>query len=317
MTGSDLEQQARALIAGFPSRQPLRAAAFIVTLYGDVVVPRSGSLWIGNVIEACAEVGISETLVRTAVSRLVAAGRLDGRRNGRRSFYELTPAAREEFERAANALYAGRRDSESPDWTLVLAVGSEARPAVEALIRQGFGFAATGVALRPGGTPPAIAGQPGSASFPLVFQARLTGPTSAEALRSLAASAWDLQSLDEEYRAFVALFAPLAAALEGGSAELDGALALAVRLLLVHAFRRTALRDPQLPTAALPEDWSGQAARRLFAAVYLAVSPDADAHVARGFVDGDGPIRARPGTLQGRLRNLEEASESGREVPTG
>lgn len=54
-----------------------------MTIYGDVVEPRGGIARIGNPIETCAEVGISENLVRTAVSRLVAAGQLSGEREGR------------------------------------------------------------------------------------------------------------------------------------------------------------------------------------------------------------------------------------------
>ena len=38
------------LVEEFAGRRPLRAGAFIVTLYGDAVVPRGGSLWVGNVI---------------------------------------------------------------------------------------------------------------------------------------------------------------------------------------------------------------------------------------------------------------------------
>lgn len=85
---------------------PITAGSFIVTVYGDVVVPRGEVLWIGSLIETCARIGISENLVRTAVSRMVAAGRLEGERSGRRSFYRLAPAARAEFADAARLLYA-------------------------------------------------------------------------------------------------------------------------------------------------------------------------------------------------------------------
>lgn len=309
-TSSDIERQARALLAAYPARRPLRAASFIVTLYGDVVVPRGGSLWIGNVIEACREVGISETLVRTAVSRLVAAGRLAGLRVGRRSFYRLTPAGRDEFERAADILYAGPQTAEPAEWTLVVAAAGESRAAVEALTKQGFGLAAPGLAVRPGGPAPTV--PEGSAPPALVFQARLADTTSSEGLRALAASAWDLPGLDAEYREFVERFGPIAAALRNaGGGRLEGPLALAVRLLLVHAFRRTALRDPGLPAAALPEGWSGRTARRLFGATYRALSPRADAYVASRFVDGEGPIKARAGSLQRRLRGLSEDNDAG------
>jgi phenylacetic acid degradation operon negative regulatory protein len=77
------------LLAGLP----LTAASFIVTVYGDAVLPRGEVLSMSSLIEICADVGISENLVRTATSRLVASGRLEGERSGRHSFYRLAPAA--------------------------------------------------------------------------------------------------------------------------------------------------------------------------------------------------------------------------------
>ena len=94
----------------------LRAASFIVTVYGDVVEPRGGLLWMGTLVEVCALAGISETRVRTAVSRLVAAGRLEGTRVGRRSYYRLTPAAGAEFAAAAERS-SRRRPPPTAGWS--------------------------------------------------------------------------------------------------------------------------------------------------------------------------------------------------------
>lgn len=301
----DADAAVRGLLADWPAQRPLRAAAFIVTLYGDVVVPRGGTLWIGNVIEACRMHGISETLVRTAVSRLVAAGRLEGLRAGRRSFYRLTPAARREFERAAELLYAGWPEPDPGDWTLALGRDGAARSALEALLGRGFGLAAPGLALRPGhAADEALQGLGEDAAAPLIFESRLAGPPVPERLRPLAAAAWDLEGLDAAYRAFLETFGPLDEALGEAPRRLDGALALAARLLLVHAFRLAALSDPQLPAAALPDPWSGRAARRLFARLYRALSPAADAHIAARFVDADGPLAADAAVLDWRLAAL-------------
>ena len=57
-------------------QDPPRATSFIVTLYGDLVEPRGGTIWMGSVIDICAAVGLTETHVRTSVSRLVANGQL-------------------------------------------------------------------------------------------------------------------------------------------------------------------------------------------------------------------------------------------------
>ncbi|WP_349369681.1 PaaX family transcriptional regulator C-terminal domain-containing protein [Salinarimonas sp.] len=274
------------LIADFAERRALRAGSFIVTIYGDVVLPRGGSLWIGNVIETCGLVGISETLARTAVSRLVEAGRLAGVREGRRSFYRLTESAAAEFETAARVLHAPQDVSEA-EWTLVVLSGEGRAAAQEALLRRGFGAAAPGLAVKPGDA---------------AAEARSALPTSAEAvifrgapetngapLAGFVAGAWDLPALAERYAGFVARFMPVAGALDTGAAP-TSATSLALRLLLVHDFRAIALRDPGLPPETLPASWPGAAARALFRRLYDRLTPAAEAFVAREFVALDGPL---------------------------
>lgn len=94
----------------------LRATSVIVTIYGDIVVPRGGTLWMGTLIQICADLGLSETLVRTAVSRLVAAGQLSGVREGRRSYYQLADSAVAEFAEAAELLYG--REQPADGWAI-------------------------------------------------------------------------------------------------------------------------------------------------------------------------------------------------------
>ncbi|MFN3688135.1 PaaX family transcriptional regulator C-terminal domain-containing protein [Salinarimonas sp.] len=269
---SPLARALGALIADFGARRGLRAGSFIVTLYGDLARPRGGALWMGAIVEICAGVGISESLTRTAVSRLVEAGQLEGERIGRRSRYRLTARARAEFEAAARVLY-GPDPAAEPVWTLVAMPAGEARaPAIEALSRRGFGHLGAGLAARPGDLAFDL---PAAAADGLVFRAEPVrdGP----ALAAIAAAAWDLDGLSAEYRAFRARFAALEAALDGAP---DPAAALCARLLLVHDFRRTALRDPQLPAAALPADWAGHAARAAFRRLHARLSSAAEPRIA-------------------------------------
>ena len=46
-----------------------------------------------------------------------------------------------------------------------------------------------------------------------------------------------------------------------------------MRTLLIHAYRRVLLRDPQLPAALLPLDWPGAAAYALCRDFYRAAEP--------------------------------------------
>lgn len=255
---------AEAFVAGMAAKLAPRAGSFIVTLYGDVVEPRGLPLWMGNIIAICRMAGISETLVRTAVSRLVAAGRLIGDRQGRRSYYRLTDEARLEFAHAARILF---EPSDAPGWRVVWSPGE----AASALERAGY--------VRMGGAwwiGPAHAEAPHLPPQSVSFSAT---PVASASLSALVTTEWNWQVWETAYAEFLALFEPLEAALTAGQVFED-ALALQLRLFLVHAYRLAALRDPHLPPDALPEDWKGRRARQLFATLYARLSPGADRFAA-------------------------------------
>ncbi|MCR6502223.1 phenylacetic acid degradation operon negative regulatory protein PaaX [Shinella sp. CPCC 101442] len=283
-----------ALIKAIIEESPLKAAGFIVTIYGDVVEPRGGVVWTGNLIDTCADVGISETLVRTAVSRLVAAGQVSGEREGRRSFYRLAAPARTEFAAAARMLFG---PPEVADWHFVQLTGAAPDEAMQALERAGH--ARLGPRLAVGARPMPSLKQPA-----VLFRAEVVSGEGD--LGAFAADHWNLAQHADAYRGFIQRFGRLADLL-GGGVRLAAAESLAARLVLVHQFRLVVLRDPRLPQAALPADWPGEEARRLFNDLYLRLSPEADLHVARHFVTADGALpEASEATLR-RLSLLRDA----------
>ena len=83
------------IVKEFRSRPTLRAGSLITTVFGDSIAPRGGTVWLGSLIRAMAEFGVSERLVRTSVFRLVKDGWLQSSQVGRRSFYSLTNEGRE------------------------------------------------------------------------------------------------------------------------------------------------------------------------------------------------------------------------------
>lgn len=285
MTGPARGFEALSLIL---ERFPIRAPAMIVTIYGDIVVPRGEVLWMGTLVEICARLGISETLVRTAVSRLVAAEQLVGERDGRRSYYRLAPGARAEFAAAARLLYGS--------WSEARGFQIHQAPDLpdDILRRAGLGRMGPDLYLRPD--------HPDSMPVPgLTFRTGM--PEDARQLASYAATLWNLASFADEYRAMIALFSPLVAALEEGT-TLAGADAVSVRLLLVQAYRTVLLRDPRLPVEALPKDWPGAAARRLFAGLYRLLSPAADSFIGMDFEGRDGRLPAETAETRLRLATL-------------
>ncbi len=265
----------------------LTAPAMIVTIYGDIVVPRGGILWIGNLIEICAQFQITETQVRTAVSRLVSAGRLTGIRDGRRSYYQLAETAREEFDLAARLLF--EPISPSNGWTIL----RTRAPLPDALRRQHFVAMANDIFIRPN-----------HAHYPsptegIQFNAILD--QGASDMAQLARTLWPLDAYASEYRAFINRFSPLSEKLQADD-RIDGLSAVFMRLLLVHIYRHVLLADPLLPDGTTPADWPGAEARTLFASAYLKLSESADAAIGRLFEGRDAPL---PATTDATMLRLE------------
>ncbi len=100
-----LEAACNLIVEEFRSRPTLRAGSLITTVFGDSIAPRGGTVWLGSLIRAMADFGISERLVRTSVFRLVQDGWLQSSQVGRRSFYSLTEEGRDRFRAATHRIY--------------------------------------------------------------------------------------------------------------------------------------------------------------------------------------------------------------------
>ena len=105
--------------------QPSRTGSIIVTLYGDAIAPRGGSLALASLIDIFRALGIEDGVVRTAVSRLAADGWLVRSKRGRNSFYAISPAAAGATEAAAPLIYGPVRDEWDGNLRLVIDPGAE------------------------------------------------------------------------------------------------------------------------------------------------------------------------------------------------
>jgi hypothetical protein len=85
--------------------EPSRTWSVIITVFGDAIVPRGGSVWLGTLVNFLAALDIGDGVVRTAMSRLAADGWLQRRRVGRNSFYHLTGKGRATFRQATEHIY--------------------------------------------------------------------------------------------------------------------------------------------------------------------------------------------------------------------
>ena len=288
-----LESSCRRLIDEFQSRPSLRAGSLITTVFGDSIAPRGGVVWLGSLIGAMGEFGISERLVRTSVFRLAKDGWLQSKQIGRRSFYSLTEEGRERFEQATHRIYGEPATDWNGKWCLLLlsALDSQDRERVrKEAAWLGFGAMSANVLAHP---------TPDTADLDITLRrlklADEVVVMSAETLRSesamrgLAQSSWNLAEIDTRYENFVQMFRPVLAAL-GKATIIKPKTAFLLRTMLIQEYRKVLLRDPQLPAELLPADWHGAPAYQLCRNLYLGVQKAADAYVSVAMETADGPL---------------------------
>ncbi len=266
---------------------PPKAGPLIVTIYGDIVEPRGGTLWMGDLITLCGQFGVNESLVRTAVSRLVARGQLEGQRNGRRSYYRLTDAAGIEFQSASEQIF-GPPDS---DCDLLFIVQPD-RTDHQGLAVQGFGAVSETLFVGADRSSRIASG----ACFKACPDQR-----SAKEVAEMLNKVFGLDQLAGRYRSFFEKFQAM------DCIGLSGLEAVTMRLAMVHEFRAIRLKDPRLPPSVLPENWDGFPARRIFADRYLELSETADAFIAANLTGRAGALENKTGPILKRMSDLQSS----------
>jgi phenylacetic acid degradation operon negative regulatory protein len=237
------------------------ARGLLFTVLGEFVLPSGGSAWTSSFIEVLGRLGVEEKATRQALMRTAASGWLEPERVGRRTRWQLTRQAETLLTEGTERIYGFTAAGRPWDgrWLLVLARVPETDRRVRHMLRTrlawaGFGSPApamwvsahsdrTGEAQR-------ILAEAGVLHDAQIFVAEHRGGGE---LSDMVRQAWDLDTIDAQYRRFLAEFA---------SPSARDPLARLVEL--VHAWRRFPAIDPALPDELLPAGWSGREAARLF-----------------------------------------------------
>lgn len=273
-------------IEDFLRDRPVRANSLIITIYGDSIAPHGGSVWLGSFIKLAKPLGINDRLVRTSVFRLSKDSWLTSEHIGRRSYYGLTATGRRRFEHAYRRIYFQPKVHWEGDWQIVLTAGNELTPAQRDEVRkelqwEGFGLIASGVLAHPSADLEPlldILQSNGVQDRVVVVRGKSLGALVNKPTRELVRECWNLSSISQDYKRFLDRFRSVQKALKSAR-ELDPEQCFVVRTLLMHEFRRTLLRDPQLPDQLLPHDWPGNAARQLCHELYVLTQREAENHL--------------------------------------
>jgi len=283
------------LISEFCARPTVRAGSLIITIFGDAILPRGGTVWIGSLISALADFGINERLVRTSVFRLTRDEWLEVYQIGRRSYYSLTRSGVRKFEQATARIYGDPRQNWDGDWCLVMLADLEGES--RELVRKelgwlGFGAISTNVLAHPTPDIPQLQATLKRAAVDrkvVVMRGATLDKKQDEKMRALVYKSWSLDEIDMRYSAFVRQFQPILRAAQ--KVQRPGEhLAFQIRTLLIHEYRSILLRDPLLPKEMLPGGWSGAKAYQLCQKLYCRTYASADEFITGKFETADGPL---------------------------
>jgi phenylacetic acid degradation operon negative regulatory protein len=251
-----------------PARGP-SARAYLLFVLGEYILEEdSPGAWTQTLLDALGLLGFEERTARQAVARSASAGWLVSQRSGRRARWLLTPAGREYIAAAKQRIFApGPERDWTGDWLVILASLPENSRVLRHRLRTALGWAGFGspspdvwISPHPSHAKEAreVLHSLGADVQATILHAQLDNPVERH---RLVAQAWDVDELDSRYRAFAT---ELAAA--GPSSAAD---AFAARLHMLYRWRRLLLADPGLPPMLLPQDWSGEQARRLMVDRYV------------------------------------------------
>lgn len=232
-------------------------------LLGHLTHEEPIALSTGTFIEALSRLGVGGHAARSTLSRMVDGGLLHRHRQGRETYYALTPHGSRTL-RAGNA-QAWRPADPTWDgsWTVLSYSVPEERRAVRMRLRSrlawgGFGLLRSGVWIAPGvvEVTPLLEGLDVLEEVRVFHGARTAGASA----RDLIEEAYDLDEIADRYRRFLVRWS-------GDTSEVfpDELCAL---LVLRSEWQQLVQADPWLPAAHLPDGWPAPRAERLFRARY-------------------------------------------------
>ncbi len=244
----------------------------LFTLYGDYILPRAGEIWVGTLIKLFAEFGLSEQAIRSALSRMSQKGWLKVKKVGKKSYYSLTDKGQRLLSEGAKLIYYGRQDNWDGNWHLLTYSIPEQMRDVRNRLRKelswlGYGMLNNATWMCPhdtGDDVKSLVQKLGIEKHVETFTANHSGFSDA---RSLVKRCWDLDSINNQYEAFVGKYKPrfeqhrqrlhLGESIASSECYVE-------RFMLIHEYRKFPFIDPELPDELLPDGWLGREAATLF-----------------------------------------------------
>lgn len=248
-TESQTFRDAAALLTGGESH---RVWSLIVTIFGDLARQERDRISGAALTRLVGMMGVKPEAMRVALFRLRKDGWIDSVREGRGSLHFLTPMGRRQSAEASPRIYEAERGFPDRWHLLVSGTGEQTgRGQLDSVLLTGeYLPVGSQVVIGPGPLPGDLKGllgvETGQVSVPDWLRDQVCPP-----------------DLMVQYAALERDFATLLFQLDRAT-PLALAECAALRLLVVHSWRRLLFRHPDLPDWFFPVGWRGPACRGLF-----------------------------------------------------
>jgi phenylacetic acid degradation operon negative regulatory protein len=237
-------QTFEASITQLTDLQNLRVWSIIVSLFGDLAQMPGDQISGTTLTQIITPMGIKPEAIRVALHRLRKDGWIESSRSGRASVHFLTEFGRNQSAAVTPRIYA--RSPQPPDsWHLLIAEDNSGQAALEETLllpqyTQVNRRTALGYGPAPTGLDDLFVATVTDLSVPSWLQARLFPQDLVEACKSLHDALSRIPPPEE---------------------DLNPVQVATLRTLIVHHWRRIALRHPVLPSGFPPDAWAGEACR--------------------------------------------------------
>lgn len=290
----------------------VNAKNLIATIYGDMLVPHGGTVWLGSLVKMAEPFAIPSYLSRTTALRLVKDGWLHPTRVGKLSFYSMTDEHVRNVIAYYPRVYGEPSRSRAVTWRLLItsAAGLDTKAYANLrrnLLWSGVGQVAPHVFISAAedlGSVRALLKDAQLLERVQILDASAVSPSGPDLMRNIVAEAWNIEALEASYSEFLARFRPVWSAIEA-SRTIDPETAYLTRALLMMEYRRIALRDPRLPRDHLPAVWAGEMAFGLCRSIYEAVLEPSETYLTEIVRTADGPLRSPSADLYERFGGLK------------
>lgn len=280
-------------LASLQAEGRLSAWSLIVSFLGDAIGPRGGVVAAGTLQAVMQRLGIGAGAVRTAISRLSADGWIERSREGRNSFYRLSGDVEETVRAAERRIYAASSllPADAPR-SLMIAAEPLSEQALDGLEPAGALQLAPQVIL----CFAAAAELPDSLRLAGATLAGLSSLEPGDAMRARLAEARHFVEFEELRAAYL----PLGTALQQ-AANPPTVDAMALRCLMIHEWRRLALRVPAIPADLMQPGDPEPETRALIAAIYAQLLAPSEAWLDADATTPTGPLPPPDARLAARF----------------